>query len=369
VLTGGGDAAGMNPTLKAVTYRAAEAGVAVAGVYDGWEGLLGDEVPETLVLEPPVVRTWDRDGGTHLGCSRTNPFRLSRGGQKVDASAEVLRNVERLGLDGLIVVGGENTLGVAHRLAQKGLPLVAVPKSVEKDLSRTDYTLGFDTSMRTCAEIIERSRTPAGSQRWVEVVEVGGRYTGHLALWSGLAGGAQIVLIPEHPFRLDKLYGLIDDRLSRPRYHGLRMPRYATVVVAEGAMPEGGHSIAVDATTDDFGHRRLGGIGVVLAERIRADTINDARAVALGHPQRGGTPSALDRVMAHLLGSAAIDACLRGAFGTMVAARGIAPTCDVLLAPLGEVLAERCTVDVARRYDTERYFPRRAVLEPAPQPP
>jgi 6-phosphofructokinase 1 len=362
VLTGGGDAPGMNPTLKALAYRAAEAGVATVGIHDGWEGLLGDELPETLDLDPLMVRTWDRDPGSHLGTSRTNPFRVTRGGHKVDASAEVVRNIERLGLDALVVIGGEDTLGVAQRLHQRGVAVVGVPKTINRDLGGTDYAIGFDTSMRTCADIIERSRTPAGSQRWVQVVEVMGRHAGHLALWSGLAGGAQVILIPEHPFRLDLLYALIEDRLNRPRYKGARTPRYATLVVAEGAAPEGGHEVRVDAAPDEFGHARLGGIGALLAERIRADTGHDARAVALGHPQRGGTPSAVDKQMGFLFGTAAAEACLTRAFGHMVASRGIAPACDITLVPIADAIATRNRVDVARYYDTERYFVKRRVL-------
>lgn len=361
VLTGGGDAPGINPTLKAIAYRADEVGARALGLFDGWEGLLG-EAPEVLDLDSPLVRTWDRDGSSHLGCSRTNPFRVMRDGHKVDASDEVMRNIERLRLDALIVIGGENTLGVALRLHQRGVPVVGVPKTVEKDIAATDYTLGFDTSMRTCAEIIERSRIAAGSQRWVEVVEVAGRHAGHLALWSGLAGGAQVVLIPEEPFELERLYALIDERLSRPRYKGTRTPRYAIVVVAVGARPRGGHEITVDVATDEFGHARLGGIGTLLAERIRTDIDIDARAVALGHPLRGGPPSPLDRIMGQLFGSAAVEACLRGEFGTMVSARGVAPACEVSLVPLAEALASRALVDVARRYDTTRYFARRAVF-------
>jgi 6-phosphofructokinase 1 len=368
VLTGGGDAPGMNPALKALAYRAAEAGITTVGIYDGWEGLLGDTMPETLDLDPPVVRTWDRDGGSNLGTSRTNPFRLARDGVKVDASREVERNLTRLGLDALVVIGGEDSLGVAQRLHLRGVPVVGVPKTVSGDLGGTDYALGFDTSMRTCAEIIERSRTPAGSQGWVQVVEVMGSHAGHLALWSGLAGGAQVILIPEHPFRLDRLYALIEDRLDRPRYKGTRTPRYATVVVAEGAAPEGGHEVRVDAAPDAFGHARLGGIGALLAERLRADTGHDARAVALGHPQRGGPPSAVDKIMGLLFGTAAAEACLQGAFGQMVCSRGIAPACDIGLVPIADAIATRHLVDVARYYDTDRYFAKRRVLGLGPTP-
>jgi 6-phosphofructokinase 1 len=362
VLTGGGDAPGMNNVLKAIVYRANEARIGVLGIYDGWEGLLGDEKPETVELSPAMVRTWDRDGGTHLGSSRTNPFRVARGSAKRDASDEVVRNVERLRLDALIAVGGCDALGVAQRLAAKGLPIVAVPKSINKEVGATDYSLGFDTSMRTCADIIERSRTPAGSQRWVQVVEVFGHAAGHLALWSGLAGGAQVILIPEHRFTLERLYQRIEERLGVGPARGVRSPRYATVVVSEGAAPEGGREITVGTSVDDFGHARLGGIGALLAERIREDTPNDARVVSLGHPQRGGVPSSVDRIMGHLFGSAAVEACLLKRFGTMVSAQGLVPAARVTLVELGTALAMPARVDVEQHYDTERYFAKRSVL-------
>ncbi len=363
VLTGGGDAPGMNNVLKALVYRANESRLAVTGIYDGWEGLLGDERPDAVDLTPSMVRTWDRDGGTHLGSSRTNPFRVARGAAKRDASHEVLANIERLGLDALVVIGGCDALGVAQRFARKGVPIVCVPKSINKEVGATDYTVGFDSAMRTCAEIIERSRTPAGSQRWVQVVEVFGHVAGHLALWSGLAGGAQVILIPEHRFTLEKLYERIEVRLGVGPARGVRTPRYATVVVAEGAAPEGGREITVGTSVDDFGHARLGGIGALLAERLREDTPNDARVVSLGHPTRGGVPSHLDRIMGHLFGSAAVEACLLGRFGTMVSARGLAPASLVTLVTLDEAMAASSKVDVARHYDTERYFATRSVLQ------
>ena len=195
---------------------------------------------------------------------------------------------------------------MAAKLAKKGAHVVGIPKTIDKDLGGTDYTLGFDTSMRTCADIIERSRTPAGSHHWVQVVEVMGRHAGHLALWSGLAGGAYMILIPEPPFELRRVLQLLDERLSQGK-RDRRFPRYAVVVVAEGAMPQaGGRSHRRAARCDAFGHARLGGIGAWLAEQIRKETQWDSRAVALGHPQRGGAPSTVDRIMGHLFGTAAV---------------------------------------------------------------
>src|SRR4051812_4725431 len=239
VLTGGGDAPGLNPAIRALVWKAAEEGIETVGIYDGWRGLMDGFADETMALDVERVRYWDLDGGTHLGSSRTNPFNHKVGDKKVDASDEVIRNIGKLGLDALCPIGGEDTLGVASRLAKKGAPVVGIPKTIDKDLGGTDYTLGFDTSMRTCVDIIERSRTPAGSHHWVQVVEVMGRHAGHLALWSGLAGGAFITLIPEAPFEIEKVLKLLDERLSKGR-SDRRLPRYAVVVVAEGALPSGG---------------------------------------------------------------------------------------------------------------------------------
>jgi 6-phosphofructokinase len=353
VLTGGGDAPGLNPAIRAVVLKAGEQGHAVVGLYDGWQGLLGEN-PDVWELDETVVASWDRDGGTHIGSSRTNPFSSKVGQQKVDRSDEVTANLRRLGIDALIAIGGEDTLGVAARLAKKGAPVVGLPKTIDKDLGSTDYTLGFDTSMRVCAEIIERSATPAGSHHWVQVVEVMGRHAGHLALWSGLAGGAFMTLIPEHPFDLERVMQLLDDRLARGA-RDRRYPRYAVVVAAEGATPAGGGEITVDHKRDEFGHIRLGGIGAWLADEIRKRTPWDARAVALGHPQRGGAPSAIDRVMGQLFGVAGLEAVERGAWGQMVSARGIAPACDLSLVPLEEAVKGLNLVDVKKHYDTERY--------------
>jgi 6-phosphofructokinase 1 len=362
VLTGGGDAPGLNPAIRAVVWKAAELGCEVVGIYDGWKGLTDGNCDETRALDVEVTRYWDLDGGTHLGSSRTNPFNLKVDGKKVDASDQVVRNVAKLGLDALIPIGGEDTLGVAAKLAQKGVHVVGAPKTIDKDLGGTDYTLGFDTSMRTCADIIERSRTPAGSHHWVQVVEVMGRHAGHLALWSGLAGGAYLTLIPEVPFEIERVMTLLDERLSRGK-KDRRFPRYAVVVVAEGALPKGGQNVTVEEKVDAFGHARLGGIGAWLADQIRQRTQWDSRAVALGHPQRGGVPSPVDRLMGHLFGTAAVEACERGEWGKMVSSRGVAPACEIGLVPLDKATSGLNLVDVARHYNVERYQASRRVLQ------
>jgi ATP-dependent phosphofructokinase / diphosphate-dependent phosphofructokinase len=367
ILTGGGDAPGLNPAIRAFTLRAADEGVEVIGIYDGWQGLLDEHVGETVVLDYMKVRTWDRDGGTHIGSSRTNPFRcpkeprVGRTPEHADRSDEVLANLSKLGLEALVTIGGEDTLGVARRLADRGAPLIGIPKSIDFDLLGTDYTLGFDSSVRTCADIIERSRTPAGSHHWVQIIEVMGRYAGHLALWSGLAGGAFMVLIPEVPFDVGRVVQLIEERVElgmRDR----RYPRYAILVVAEGASPTGGKLISVAPTRDDFGHVQLGGVGAWLAERIRKETAYDARAAALGHPQRGGPPSTVDRIMGHLFGTAAAEAAFAGKFGQMIAARGVAPSCHVTTVSLDEATRGVNLVDVDKYYDVSTYSVKRSVL-------
>ena len=358
VLTGGGDAPGLNPALKAIVYKATVLHIEVIGLYDGWHGLLDEGCQEWTRLEDHMVRRWDRDGGTNLGSSRTNPFRTPLPGQTepADRSAEVLTNIERLQLDAVIALGGEDTLGVAARLCQQGGKVVGIPKTIDNDLSHTDYTLGFDTALRNCAEVIEQVRTPAGSHHWVQVVEVMGRHAGHLALWSTMAGGAAMVLIPEYPFSYEHVYSLLTRRLERGKQNR-RYPRYAVVVVAEGATAVDESLVTIDTDRDAFGHERLGGIGNRLADRIRRQTPFDSRALVIGHSQRGGSPSVVDRIMGRLFGTRAVEAVVEGAFGQMVSAQGVAPACQLSLVLLTDAVGTLKTVDLARWYDTQRYSP------------
>lgn len=357
VLTGGGDAPGLNPAIKGLVYRGAELGLEVFGLFDGWRSLLNPP-PDVLPLNRERVRRWDRDGGTNLGSSRTNPFRhQAEDGRFQDRSSEVIENLAKLGLDAVVVCGGEDTLGVAAKLAEAGVRVVGIPKTIDKDLAGTDYTLGFDTALRNISEVIERSRTPAGSHGWVQIIEVMGRHAGHLALWSGVAGQAHIILIPEHPFRYERVFKLLKDRIGKP---GLsrgpkQRPRYAVIVVAEGARSEDGEMVTIDDRHDNFGHVRLGGIGDVLARRIAGETPYESRAVILGHPQRGGPPSAIDRVMGLLFGACAAEAVAANQFGRMVSAKGIAPACELSLIDISIVQGKINQVDVSRKYDTERY--------------
>src|SRR5436305_4372014 len=357
VLTGGGDAPGLNPAIKGLVYRGSELGIEVTGLFDGWRGLL-NPLPEVLPLNRQAVRRWDRDGGTNLGSSRTNPFKqLNEAGTSHDRSGEVIENIEKLGLDAVVVCGGEDTLGVAAKLSELGVRVVGVPKTIDKDLAETDYTLGFDTALRNVTEVIERSRTPAGSHGWVQVIEVMGRHAGHLALWSGVAGQAHLILIPEHPFRYEKVFHQLRERLGDTIAHPRdpQHPRYSVIVVAEGAYAEDGELVTLDDLHDAFGHARLGGIGEVLAKKIMSETPYDARAAMLGHPQRGGAPSPVDKIMGMMFGAFAADAIANNDFGKMVSARGVAPACDLSLVEITGVLGQINTVDVERHYDTERY--------------
>ena len=357
VLTGGGDAPGLNPAIKGLVYRGSELGLEIIGLFDGWRSLI-NPLHETLPLDRETVRRWDRDGGTNLGSSRTNPFKqLNEEGEAEDRSHEVLENLERLKLDALVACGGEDTLGVAAKLAQQGVNVVGVPKTIDKDLAGTDYTLGFDTALKNISEIIERSRTPAGSHGWVQIVEVMGRHAGHLALWSGVAGQAHMILIPEYPFRYERVFHLLTARLGESDLsRGLSLrPRYSVIVVAEGARAEDGEMVTIDDQHDAFGHVRLGGIGEVLARKIAAETHYEARAVVLGHPQRGGAPSPIDRIMGMMFGAKAAEAVANGDYGKLVSARGVAPACDLSLVDLSTVQGKINLVDVDRYYDTERY--------------
>jgi 6-phosphofructokinase len=357
VLTGGGDAPGLNPAIKGLVYRASQRGIETVGLSDGWLSLL-DPPFDPVPLERATVRRWDRDGGTNLGSSRTNPFQTANElGERLDRSAEVIANVEKLGLDAVVACGGEDTLGVAARLSQMGLNVVGIPKTIDKDLAGTDYTLGFDSALRNVTEVIERARTPAGSHGWVQVIEVMGRHSGHLALWSGVAGQADIILLPEHAFRYEKVYRLLNDKLGDSTSHPRdpQHPRYSVIVVAEGAYAEDGELVIMDGRHDAFGHARLGGVAEVLARRILSDTCYEARSVILGHPQRGGPPSPVDRIMGLMFGARAADAVAEGEFGKMVSSRGVAPACDLSLVDISMVLGKIDTVDVARLYDTERY--------------
>ncbi|WP_407553555.1 6-phosphofructokinase [Streptomyces sp. Pv4-95] len=326
VLTGGGDCPGLNAVIRGVVRKGTqEYGYDFVGFRDGWRGPLeGDTVP----LDIPAVRGILPRGGTILGSSRTNPFKEQDGVHRIK---ETLAKQE---VDALITIGGEDTLGVATRLSgEYGVPCVGVPKTIDNDLSATDYTFGFDTAVGVATEAIDRLHTTAESHMRVLVVEVMGRHAGWIALHSGLAGGANAILIPEQRFDIEEVCAWIESRFK---------VRYAPiVVVAEGAMPKDGQMVLKDGSTDSFGHVRLSGVGEWLAKEIESRTGKEARTTVLGHTQRGGTPSAFDRWLATRFGLHAIEAVRDGDFGTMVALRGT----DIVRVPIAEATAKLKTVD------------------------
>ncbi|MFG2889519.1 6-phosphofructokinase [Streptomyces sp. NPDC048248] len=337
VLTGGGDCPGLNAVIRGVVRKGTqEYGYDFVGFRDGWRGPLeGDTVP----LDIPAVRGILPRGGTILGSSRTNPFKERDGVQRIK---ETLAKQE---VDALITIGGEDTLGVATRLSgEYGVPCVGVPKTIDNDLSATDYTFGFDTAVGVATEAIDRLHTTAESHMRVLVVEVMGRHAGWIALHSGLAGGANAILIPEQRFDIDQVCAWIESRFK---------VRYAPiVVVAEGAMPKDGQMVLKDGSTDSFGHVRLSGVGEWLAKEIESRTGKEARTTVLGHTQRGGTPSAFDRWLATRFGLHAIEAVHDGDFGTMVALRGT----DIVRVPIAEATAKLKTVDPALYSEAGVFF-------------
>jgi phosphofructokinase-like protein len=327
VLTGGGDCPGLNAVIRAIVRKGIDAyGHAIVGFRDGWRGPL-ENAYEELTIES--TRGILPRGGTILRSSRTNPFKRDDG---PDLIAENLRT---LNLEGLIAIGGEDTLGAAARLyTEHGLPVLGVPKTIDNDLGGTDMTFGFDTAVQIATDAIDRLHTTAESHNRVMIVEVMGRHAGWIALHSGLAGGADVILIPERPFDINEVVRLIRRRHSRGRY-------FSILVAAEGATPqEGTLETIAGGAKDEFGHERLGGIGQLLEREIGERTGFETRATVLGHIQRGGTPTAFDRVLATRLGLAAIDAAHEGRWGSMPALKGT----KVKLVALTEAVADLRTV-------------------------
>jgi phosphofructokinase-like protein len=336
VLTGGGDCPGLNAVIRAVVRKGVSRyGHEFVGFRDGWRGPLEGY---TLPLDIAAVRGILPRGGTILGSSRTNPLKVDGG------VARIRDNLADLGVEALIVIGGEDTLGVAARLFDEGLPVVGVPKTIDNDLPATDYTFGFDTAVNVARDAIDRLHTTAESHHRVVIVEVMGRHAGWIALHSGMAGGANVILIPEVPFEIDQVCRWIESRF-RTNYSPI-------VVVAEGATPAEGTMHLASGEVDAFGHVRLGGIGDVLAKEIEKRTGSEARAVVLGHIQRGGTPTAFDRWLATRFGLHAIDAAHEKDWGKMVALRGT----NIVRVDISEATASIKTVDLALYEEAQVFF-------------
>jgi len=328
ILTGGGDCPGLNAVIRGVVRAGVNRyGHQIVGFRYGWAGAIE---ANTVELTPQNTAGILHRGGTILGTSRTNPYR-----DDADGTALVREVLEREGIDGLIPIGGEDTLGVAGRLSADGVPVVGVPKTIDNDLAGTDVTFGFHTAVQIATDAIDRLHTTAESHNRVIVVEVMGRHAGWIAAYSGIAGGADVILVPERPFDVDE----VCDSIKR-RHAGGRT--FSIVVVSEGAMPRDGSGITTaGGKTDAFGHARLGGIAVELEREIEERTGFETRMTILGHVQRGGTPTAYDRVLATRFGVKAVEAADRGEFGTMVSLRGT----DIVLAPLADAVAEPKLLD------------------------
>jgi 6-phosphofructokinase 1 len=336
VLTGGGDCPGLNAVIRAVVRRGVtEYGYEFVGFRDGWRGPLEGL---TMELGIPQVRGILPRGGTILGSSRTNPAKIDGGFERIE------ENLKSLGVDALVAIGGEDTLGVATSLHEHGVHVVGVPKTIDNDLNATDYTFGFDTAVTIATEAIDRLHTTAESHHRILICEVMGRHAGWIALHSGMAGGANVILIPEVRFSLDDIVGWVESRF-RASYAPI-------IVIAEGAMPIDGDLITKDATLDAFGHVKLSGIGEWLAKQLEERTGKEARTTVLGHIQRGGTPTAFDRVLATRFGLNAITAVKDGDWGKMVALRGT----DIVRVPLRDATGELKTVPIARYEEARSFF-------------
>jgi len=307
VLTGGGDCPGLNPVIRAVVRKGLSEGYEIVGIKNGWKGLIDND---TMALSLDTVSGILPKGGTILGTSRTNPYKKEGDVQKVKD------NFRKMGLAALIAVGGEDTLSVAVKLIKDGITnIVGLPKTIDNDLSCTDYTFGFDTALNTAMECIDKLHTTAESHHRIIVVEVMGRHAGWIAVESGIAGGADVILIPEIPFDIEEVCSLIKKRHQRGK-------TFSIIVVAEGAQFKEGTMITKEEELDEFGHVILGGIGESLAKEIEKRTGYETRVSVLGHLQRGGTPTAFDRILGTRFGVRAVELIKNKKFGRMVALTG-----------------------------------------------
>ncbi|WP_055528739.1 6-phosphofructokinase [Streptomyces graminilatus] len=336
VLTGGGDCPGLNAVIRSVVRKGVQQyGFEYVGLRDGWLGALRNKVTPLGIAD---VRGILPRGGTILGSSRTNPLKHEDGVRRIRDTLATNQ------VDALVVIGGEDTLGAATELSRQGIKLVGVPKTIDNDVAGTDYTFGFDTAVGIATEAIDRLHTTAESHMRTLVVEVMGRHSGWIALHAGIAGGANVILVPERPFDIDQVCAWVKDRF--------RINYAPIVVAAEGAVPLEGQMILKDRSLDEYGHVRLSGIGEWLAQEIEKRTGTEARTTVLGHVQRGGTPSAFDRWLATRFGLHAVDAVKDGDFGTMVALRGT----EIIRVPLDDTRGRTKVVDSSLYDEFEVFF-------------
>jgi ATP-dependent phosphofructokinase / diphosphate-dependent phosphofructokinase len=336
ILTGGGDAPGTNSVIRAIVRKGLmKYGDEIFGIKDGWRGLLNAEFSR---LNQEAITAILTRGGSILGFSRTNPFKTEKGVE------QILQNIQNAGLEAIIAVGGDDTLSVAHKLGNFAVKCVGVPKTIDNDLLGTDYTFGFNTAVSIATEALDRLRSTAEAHQRVIVLEVMGRHAGWIAFESGLAGGADVILIPEEPFDVAEICEIIGQRQKRGRH-------FSVIVVSEGAKPKDGKEIVYSDGVDEFGNSRLGGVGYYLGKEIEKCIGTETRVVILGHIQRGGTPTAFDRVLGTRLGLAAIDFVHEGKFGWMVGIEGN----RIIPVELKEVIGKRKTVS-AELYETASVF-------------
>jgi phosphofructokinase-like protein len=336
VLTGGGDCPGLNAAIRAIVKKALQGGDSVLGIRGGWQGLVvGNVEPLTQFSVAGILPK----GGTILGTSRTNPFKSEESVQKS------LAHVRKFGIDALIPIGGEDTLGVARQFSERGLPVVGIPKTIDNDLPGTDYCIGFDTSINIVMEAIDRLHSTAESHHRVMVVEVMGRQSGWIAAAAGIAAGADYILVPEEPYDIAAVCRTVTDRRERGK-------GFSIIGVAAGARGAGGERVTLDESVDAFGHVRLGGVGTFVSREIERRTGIESRVTILGHVQRGGVPTAYDRLMATRLGLRAVELVRAGRFGRMVALAGGQLT-DV---PLAELSKGMRTLDPGLLEDAKVFF-------------
>ncbi|MGK9477147.1 6-phosphofructokinase [Melioribacter sp. OK-6-Me] len=343
ILTGGGDCPGLNAVIRAVVRKSLQNGHEVIGIREGWRGILENNF---MTLDLEAISGILPRGGTILGTSRTNVYKVQNGEEKVK------QNMKDAGIDCLVAIGGEDTLGVASKLHKGGVKVVGVPKTIDNDLNATDYTFGFDTAVNIATEAIDRLHTTAEAHNRVMVVEVMGRHAGWIAVHAGIAGGADVILIPEKPFDLDEVCDIITKRHARGK-------NFSIVVVSEGAKLKTENNVDKDGSfvlssmeVDAFGHVKLGGIGNVIAEEIEKRTGFETRATVLGYIQRGGSPTAFDRVLGTRLGVFAADLVDKGKFGYMAALKGK----DIVAVKLEEAVGELKTVDLELYKVAETFF-------------
>lgn len=335
ILTGGGDCPGLNPVIRGVVHKAEASGMKVIGFKNGWKGIIENDI---MPLSLDTVSDILARGGTILGTSRTNPYKKEGG------VAGVKESFKKNGLHALVAVGGEDTLGVANKLVKEGLNVVGVPKTIDNDLAATDYTFGFDTAINIAMECMDRLRTTAESHHRVLVAEVMGRHAGWIALEAGMAGGADFVLIPEIPIDIEAVCSAVKNRRSRGKL-------YSIIAVAEGAQFKESDMVTQEKKLDDFGHVRLGGIGDQLAKEVEKRTGCETRVSVFGHIQRGGSPTAFDRILGTRFGVKAVQLVLEKKFGRMVALAGT----KIIDVPLEDAVKELKTVDM-ELYETAKVF-------------